>query len=422
MTTFNPSGIIRITTDYVPAEGVGARIAPATYAGDEKVGRPAGAAWTESTPVRTIADNGDISLGDKASACVIDSQAAQTTRAENALWDMRDELDLPGIVIKEADNEVFKEAFSAAFDKALKANKIDANYDKDSLMEDYLARLNFKGENISSWTLPHRHIDGTVRIASTESNGSTKSEVWKEKGELYNKIISASPQNLETLMKLSPNSLLYGFWLSSGAPLLHKVPRSYTYDIVGYGASKVSYGATKMSTMPTDASLRYAYDKNGDLVENTKGLRASEMLLGSVPAFSTAHITSESIVGSGAITTGALWASINKDKHNVSIERKQAAFDALVHIGILGYMLASEEWTLRSGCTLIPEKSFFTAISPQGQENLEFGSVEDFKAQTIAAVKRAQELDIFGSAEDRETVYAGRSIASVSTSPFVSSL
>ena len=276
MSTFSPSGVIRISTNYVPAEGHGASISPATYAGDEKAGRPAGAAWTESTPMRTLDAEGNIVLGESKSSVIIDSQASQTTRAENALWELRDELSLPGIVVSEPETDVLKDVFEAAFARAVKAGKISANYDKETLMADYLTRLNFKSSSISSWTLPHRHIDGLIRIATTDSSGNTSKEVWKEKGELYHKLISASPQQLKTLMTLSPNSLLYGFWLSSGAPLLHKVARSYSYDISGYGANKISYGSTKMSTLPTDASLRYVENKEGDLVEGGSGKRASE--------------------------------------------------------------------------------------------------------------------------------------------------
>lgn len=421
MSTFSPSGVIRISTNYVPAEGHGASISPATYAGDEKAGRPAGAAWTESTPMRTLDAEGNIVLGESKSSVIIDSQASQTTRAENSLWELRDELSLPGIVVSEPETDVLKDVFEAAFARAVKAGKISANYDKETLMADYLTRLNFKSSSISSWTLPHRHIDGLIRIATTDSSGNTSKEVWKEKGELYNKLISASPQQLKTLMTLSPNSLLYGFWLSSGAPLLHKVARSYSYDISGYGANKISYGSTKMSTLPTDASLRYVENKEGELVEGNSGKRASEMLLGSVPSFSTKNVTAESILGSGAITSGALWANVNKDS-SVGMEQKEAAFDALMHLGILGSMATLQQWDLRSGTSLIPEHTFFTEITPQGQKSLDFGTFDEFKLETLGAIQRAQELEIFGTAEDREVVYAGKSLATVSASAFLSGL
>ena len=422
MSTFSPSGVIRISTNYVPAEGHGASISPATYAGDEKSGRPAGAAWTESTPMRTLDADGNIVLGASKPSVIIDSQASQTTRAENALWELRDELSLPGIVVSEPETDVLKDVFEAAFIKAAKAGKISANYDKEALMCDYLTRLNFKESSISSWTLPHRHIDGLIRIATTDSSGNTSKEVWKEKGELYHRMISASPQQLKTLMTLSPNSLLYGFWLASGAPLLHKVARSYSYIISGYGANKVSLGSTKMSTLPTDASLRYVENKEGDLVEGNSGKRASEMLLGSVPSFSTKNVTAESILGSGAITSGALWANVNKDKGGTSMEQKEAAFDALMHLGILGSMATLRQWDLRSGTSLIPERTFFTEITPQGQKSLDFGTFDEFKSETLGAIQRAQELEIFGTAEDREVVYAGKSLATVSASAFLSGL
>ena len=101
------------------------------------------------------------------------------------------------------------------------------------------------------------------------------------------------------------------------------------------------------------------------------------------------------------------------------MEQKEAAFDALMHLGILGFMATLQQWDLRSGTSLIPEQTFFTEITPQGQKSLDFGTFDEFKLETLGAIQRAQELEIFGTAEDREVVYAGKSLATVSASAFL---
>lgn len=418
---FSKSGVLRFSTGYVPSTGAGGRIAPATYAEDLAHGHKAGPAVTMDTPVRTVnSEEGVVMTGSRGASAVIDSGASQTTRAESALWDkFAEEFSLPGIVLKLGDEEIVTTAVNKAIDKA----KLDASFDREALVEDFKTRIAL-GTNehpLSSWTFPHRHVDGIVRIASSTPEGNK--EVWRNKGELYNKIIAASPQKLKTLLTLSPNSLLYGFWLSSDAPLLHKVPRAYAYDIVGYDVSQVQYGATKISNVPTDASKTYVRNKDGVLEEGAKGAKASELLLGSVPSFSSAHITAENIVGSGALTLGALWASCNKDTHGeVSEEQKEAAFNALAHLGVLGNMLSLEQWDIRSGCTLIPETTVWESIDPSGRTKLEVPTVDEMAADTKAAVSRAQELGIFGTAEDREEVYFSRSLAAVSASAFIKSI
>lgn len=412
---YTPQGVISFLTSYTPAGGEGARIAPATYAEDTKKGHPPGPAVSPSTPIRTLDDEGNIVLSNHAPSVVVDSQASQTTRAESALWDLRDELNLPGIVVREGDESVLFEALK-------KKMKGEDGFDIERMTDILRARLKVSDDQISSWTLPHRHVDGIVRLASVEEDGVK--EVWKshDMTGLYGRIIDASPHSLENILHLSPNSLLHGFWLSSGAPIRHRVARHYSYDIHAYGASQVQYGATKLSEFPTSSNLQYKRNNEGVLRETTaKGKKPSELLLGSVPSYSNAHVTAESIIGSGSLLSGSLWANLGKDKR-VSEEQREAAFDALMSLAMLGNALAAQEWDLRSGCTLIPEKVFVVETTPQSKKVLEVPSVDELIDNAAIDITRAQSLGIFGSKEDREVVYLSKSLAEITTGAFVREL
>lgn len=134
---YKPQGIIQFATSYTPAEGPGARISPATYAEDRSQGHPAGPAFSESTPIRYLDDEGNITLGEDAMSVVIDSRQSQTTRSENALWDLRDELDISGIVIREGDESIIKNEV----EKKLKSKKMDKSFSVDDIYDHFKEHL-----------------------------------------------------------------------------------------------------------------------------------------------------------------------------------------------------------------------------------------------------------------------------------------
>lgn len=415
---FKDNGIIRLTTAYTPAEGEGARVAPATYAGEEKTGREQGPAISENTTTMKLDDNGNIIADGKSRSVVIDSVGSQATRSEQALWNCREELSLPGLVLQEGDKSLLEEAVRKKLD-ASKA-KIEETVDFDDLVDFFLTTLNIYNDQSSSWTFPHRHVDGIVRFASSTPDGKT--EVWTKDKELKKKLLQASPKDLKTLLEIAPNSAVYGYWLSTGAPINYKVSRSYSYDIIGYGASQINYGATKLDTFPTNSEKRYELI-DGSLREKDKASgKASSFLLGSVPSYSTAHITAESILGKGSILLGQLRALVSQDP-TLDTAQQEAAFQALAHIALLGHVLKEDTWNLRSGCTLIPERTYWTGIYPGKQEEqLEVLTAEDVKQETAQAIATAQNLGVMGNAESRIPLYLSDSLLAVSVAPFIESL
>lgn len=412
---YTPRGVIRFATSYIPAEGPGARISPATYAEDSAKGHPAGPAFSPSTPTRSLDDEGNIILGDDSMSVVIDSYQSQTTRSENALWDLRDELDLPGIVIREGEESIIKNEV----ERKLKAKKLDQEFSVDDVYEHYKQHLKLNDDYLSSWTVAHRHVDGNIRLASTDPEG--KNEMWKsaDMNGVYGRISRAYTGNIRELLTLSPNSALYGFWLSSGALTRHRESRNYHYEINAYDAHQVHHGATKISPLPTSSQIQYKRDTDGVFRETKKGIKPSEALLGSVPAFSTSTVTARSILGTGSLSSGSLWASLGKD-NSVTREQREAAFDALMSLGMLGAALAADEWTLRAGCTLIPDKSFITEVSgPHKTKPLDPLDTDTLIDHAKEDISKAQKLGIFGSSKDREVLYFSPSLASISLDAFL---
>ena len=399
------NGILQLTTNYTPVQGSGARISPATYAGDSSKGILPGPAFSENIPHATLTEDGDIKTGQPTRAVIIDSIWSQSTRAENALWELRKELSLPGIVLREGDPSLI--------DKNVNLKKTDS-----SNIEYFKQSMKLADES-SSWNFPHRHVDGIVRWASLTPDGKTP--VWnpagKEPTELQERIFKASPQNVNLLLNMSPNSIIYGYWLSTGAPINHKIPRSYSHEIVGYGVNKVSYGATKISQIPTSAQSKTTIIDYATGKEVEK--KPSEMLLGSVPAYSTANVTAETILGRGSILLGQLRSVLRQDK-SMSKKEQELAFQALAHLALLGHLQQQQDWTLRSECTLIPDKMFWALKEPgKAFERIEIPSVQELLQDTIVAVSEAQSAGVFGTESDIVNIYSSKELIDVAVKGFI---
>lgn len=408
------SGVISFATKYEPANGPGGRIAPATFAEDSAKGHPAGPAFTKDGPALRMSDEGAVKILDGTEpSVIIESQGSQTTRSENLLWELRDELNLPGVVLRPGDEKLIAEELGKKIPKELPKEK---NYYIDAFM----SRLRIHHDQTSSWTLAHRHIDGFIRLASATRDG--KSEIWPKRVEPYHQLIEASPHKLRSLLRVAPNAAIYGYWLSSGAPILHKVARSYSHDIVGYGASQVHYGATKSSDLPTASELKFKFSEEGHLQEAKSGKEASKHLLGTVPSFSVATVTAKEILGRGSLSLGHLRSIISKDR-SLSADEIEIIFSALAHLALLGHALRENEWDIRSGCTLVPVAQHHRLIAAGKEpEAFELPDLNTLIEDTKAALAAAQKQKLIGTAADRVSIYISKSLLSVAIPAFVKSL
>lgn len=403
------------TSDLVPTAGRGARIAPATYAADkdDKKAFAGGVALTESAILRSIGDDGRADVVRDESGrpalgpvAVVDSVGSATTRAENALWALRDVLDLPGIVYVAEDDDVV----AAAIDKALSSASVEGPDAPDSVDQSELAAaiadaLDPTRAGVSSWTLPHRHVDGAIRHGLVNATGD---RVWDGHGELYRRIISAGPRNLLDLLKLSPNSVLYGFWLSSGAPVAHKLPRSMTSETMAYNASRVTYGATRAATWEAHADVQT--DDVGRVhigKKEKKGYKKpSEIGVSAVP--STAHntVTCSDIISTGTLSLANLRRTLAASQ-DMTDEQRDAAAVALAALGILGHLLVQDNGYLRSGCDLFAESTVWETVARGDAAGIVDdmpACADEFLPVAIEALGAARSVGALGSAADRVEV------------------
>ena len=409
-------------SDLIPIGGEGTQFCPPTFAESKDNAFPEGIAMTENTPqlaydsdagtTRVITDERGIAV--PGTSVIVDTVGSQATRAETALWNLRDELDLPGIVFRVPE----KGRIRSAVDAKLKGDKTAAARITPSVAAEAIARVvAAETPNLSSWTTPHRHVDGLIRLG--EQNGKT---VWRDDNDLYRRIIASGPGNLGELLRLSPNSVLFGFWGSIGMPIRYRLARSFTQEVTGYGAQKIYLPATKSTP----------FEFNNDVLSNDKGevkgvakstgpwKKPSELGLGSVPAGRANAATCTSIIGRGDVSLAHLRNVLRRDK-GLTAEQQTAALDALVALAVLGRVLVLEDGFYRSGCTLVDRDTSWTAQA-RGR-----GAVKvDLPQDVDTALELAQEafahaagVGAWGTAADREELDISDRVLGVTVTSYI---
>lgn len=416
------AAVLVCDTVYEPAAGRGAPIAPATYA---KAGprdssdQAAGPAFTDAAVLRRASSpegtgfhevdvvNGRPRIG---ASVVISSVGAEATRVENALWDCRDELDLPGIILTTEEDGLVGEVFEAEVKKH--AGKIKNTQAREATVERATSfRPAFEAllaaGGVSSWTAPHRHADAWIRTAIDRSTGKP---VWAG-GELYERIINAGPTDMRTLLRLSPNAIGFGFWLSIGAPVGYKLARSISAEIIGYGAHRVWRTATKGSPYPTSNKTAMHSDiPTGEITVHDgekapKGYDSpSTFGFGTIPTtWSNKTVTCEDILGTTTISFTGLRAALARDAH-MDTEDRTAAIAALTALGLYGRALVDQDAFLRSGCDLI-DTSTTWGLRRRGTSEIERVVVPQDAAALLPAVKATLEVararGVFGGRDER---------------------
>lgn len=393
------AGIVS-TAPMTPLSGPGTPILPSTFI-DGKLGITPSAVhrtFDPATGTAALATDADGAPRHSASV-VIDSVPAEASRTESALWELRDELSLPGIVVSGASDTVADAAFNKAWAAKTK-NATVALPDVDEVRELVHRELASTGDRVSSWTLPHRHVDNNIRQAYDPARGVP---VWTPSTaveSLYARITSAGPRNLRDLLRLSPNSVLWGYWLSSGAVAQHKLARSMSSEIVGHGASKHVTGAIKGT--PWIASSNVLTDASGGLKigkEDKKFAKPSTLGLGSVPVGleKSRLVTCEDILSTAQVSASHLRRVLSTG--GLVGEGLDAAVTALTALALLGRTLVLEDTFIRSECDLIPTAKVWTAMTVDaGVETLDVPTTSRELLPVVKdAVTRAQELDVFGT-------------------------
>lgn len=327
------AGLTRETT-YQPLGGASAAVSPPTYA------RPA--SDKSKTPLHAVSDNTFIPIRDDSgwfsafrrdqddgpvlgTRVVLDSVGAESGRAETCLWEAQDRLGirLPALIVGGDDAPV------------------GASRDAQTA-----AALSVE---VSTWQAAHRQNDAWMKFAETEAG----TPVWQDEAprSIKELITTTSARTGEQLYRNFPNSAIYGFWLSSGAAVRHKMPRAYSSEIVGYGAHGVKAGATKLDPVggASDTS-KVSFKDNALRFGDTKGKKPSEAGFGQVPR--TVYVTQ--YVCELILQQAGISLSVLRSIHFADAEVKASALTTLTLLALTGHVLAEEDGFLRTGCALVP--------------------------------------------------------------------
>ncbi|WP_309130788.1 type I-U CRISPR-associated RAMP protein Csb1/Cas7u [Brevibacterium sp.] len=366
------AGIV-VETEYQPLGGRNVAVAPPTYARQQ--------GDNDRTPQHAVSENAfvparnrdgwlvDIARDENCRPCtaarvIIDSVGSQSGRNEAGLWNSQDRLGarLPGISITVPDDVLSAER-DPEIVSALRAE-------------------------VSSWTAAHRHADAWARFAETDGG----KQVWQQNGQIRELITTTSAATGEQLYRYFPNSAIFGFWLSSGVAARHKLPRSYSSEIIGYGAVPNVTGATKLDPTGGASEKSRVGFKNGELVVGKTGVEPSKAGFGQIPGqpMTTGYIC-ELILQQASISLAVL-RSISFENREI----KDAALTVLTLLAMTGHELAAEDGFLRSHCSLLATVQRWGSMR-QGQADpitLDVGGLDDLVGALQEAITDAESLGL----------------------------
>ena len=304
--TANASAL-RLIVRLKPANADGI-VYPPTYEGGEHIFRPA---WID---------------GKERQAVLLDSVQSQANRIELAILD------------------------------AHRRGKI--NYPDIKL----LVNASTGNEEYSVLELSHRVYDAALR------NMSTYNEIPFAKSEPGKAIYAARAEKATGLFKHAPITLVLGGWDShgGGGPLVAKLPRVITSEIIGLDAKRVQRGAGRIDPMDIrkDAGPIYRSMDHESLWEteieksaDRKSLDPSKAGLGNIPP---------TISERGAVITEAVQTSLislsavrrlrfEMEDESYKDERDHAGQAVIVALALFGLLAQIQSgYCLRSGCDLFP--------------------------------------------------------------------
>jgi len=202
---------IRRVQKLQPAGGPGDKLFPPTYPGERT-----------NDPARHVFETRRIG-GNDVRCVLIDSVQSQANRLEEAILN------------------------------AIRENRIQVPY----LSVNFIGQKDTRGTDISdlgevtSFDAPHRVFDAIIRDSNL--NGTKFTETSE-----YKKLLLAKPTNSVQVFALSPNSLLFGAWNSTGegGGLGSKFTRCIVSEIVGVNADEGQKSAVRIDPLGIRASVK----------------------------------------------------------------------------------------------------------------------------------------------------------------------
>jgi len=267
-------------------------------------------------------------------------------------------------------------------------------------------------ERYSVLELSHRVYDAALRSSTVDGLPFSKSPLGES-------IFSARREKATGLFLHAPIILALGGWDShgGGGPLVAKIPRMLTSEIVGLDAQPVSTGAVKFDPMDIrkdagplydskDPERLYEIDK-GKAKKGSKEKPPSQKGLGNVPSFiEKGAVITEAVQTSLISLSAARRLHFEVESGDYNEDHDHACRTAVVALALYGLLAQMESgYDLRSGCNLFPVQEPKMEIIGRTLDEVEYFSLSAADACNAlkTALSRCEEL---GFKWRKETIYA----------------
>ncbi|MEM9840724.1 MAG: type I-U CRISPR-associated RAMP protein Csb1/Cas7u [Pseudomonadota bacterium] len=349
-----------------PVGGAGDKVFPPTYPGPGS-----------NDPAQHVFEDRRVAEEDKPVSCVlIDSVQSQANRLEEALL----------LAIQAGEIELPHVATDIVFPKEMKDTAEEAGYE-----------LVDPGR-ITSLETPHRVFDAILRDSEKDKTPFNETEVGK-------RLQKATMRNATAVLELSPNSLLFGAWNSTGTGggLGAKFQRCVVSEIIGYGAVVGKRTSSRIDPLGVQKGANIYGTKSEWIHEprttKDKPVRPSEVNHGNIrPDVEDLGVTFEYAEQCAVVTL----AGLRHFRFGGDAARDEAARTYLAALGL--YALAANDkagYSLRSRCDLVADEETGPApielIGANGKP--ETVSLDNAKALYAAALDTARQAGFDLNAE-----------------------
>lgn len=247
---------------------------------------------------------------------------------------------------------------------------------------------------LTSLETPHRLADAILRDSEYEGTPFRKSELGK-------RLDYASLKNATPLLDLSPHSLLFGIWDSTGPKggLGVKFQRALVGEIIGYDIVIGKKTASRIDPLQIVSATKVKRTEDGWEIakENDKKAKSpAEINHGNIPpTIADGGVTMAYAEHSVVISLPALRRLRFPIDKAFTVQRDDAARTLLAALGILSVTLATEQgFDLRSRCLLWPEAAIrFELLDRPGEKPTEYEvnseTAIDIYKQAVEGLKKS---------------------------------
>ena len=228
-------------------------------------------------------------------------------------------------------------------------------------------------DRITSLEAPHRVSDAILRDSELDGVEFRKTDLGK-------RLDYASLKNATPLLDLSPHSLLFGIWDSTGPKggLGVKFQRALVGEIIGYDIQVGKKTSSRIDPLQIVSATKVVQTKYGWKIAKDSDRNAkspSEINHGNIPpTIEEGGVTMAYAEHSVVISLPALRRLRFPIDGKHSVEQDNAGRTLLAALGLLAVTLATEQgFDLRSRCLLWPEAAIeFELLAAPGKEPQRF--------------------------------------------------